>query len=148
MRIYPLTDYPERFEEVGWVFIGDDFDKKIKIQKVRYKKNIVILKLEGIDSIEQVELLRNRYLYIPRESRELPEDTYYIDDLIGLKVYLVDGAYVGVMEDVFSTAGANDVYVIRSQEGREIMIPAVGEFVKEIDIHGGRITIDPIEGMI
>ncbi|AHM56528.1 ribosome maturation factor RimM [Peptoclostridium acidaminophilum DSM 3953] len=148
MRVYPLTDYLERFEEVEGVFLDADFDKKIKIQKVRYKKNLVILKLEGVDTIEQAEMLRNKYIYVPRESRELPEDTYYVDDLVGLKVYLLDGAYVGVMEDVFSTAGANDVYVIKSEEGREIMIPAVGEFVKEIDIPGGRIVIDPIEGMI
>ncbi|KXZ40060.1 16S rRNA processing protein RimM [Alkalithermobacter thermoalcaliphilus JW-YL-7 = DSM 7308] len=148
MRVYPLTDYKERFEEIQWVYIGDDLQTKYFIEKVRYKNNLAIIKLKGIDNINEVEKLRNKYLVIPRENaRELEEDAYFIADLIGLNAYTVDGKYLGVLEDVMQP-GANDVYVIKSEDGKEYLIPAVKQFVPEININERKIIIDPIEGMI
>lgn len=148
MRVYPLTDYKERFEEIDSLFVGEDFSKKTAIEKVRYKKNMVILKLKGIDHINDVEKLRDKYLYVDKSDRELDDDTYYVQDIVGSKVYTVDGEYVGVMDDVIQTGGSNEVYSIITEEEKQVMIPAVGEFIKEIDIEKGIIIIDPIEGMI
>ena len=148
MRVYPLTDYKERFEELDSLFLGENFSEKVKIEKVRYKKNMVILKLKGIDHINDVEKLRNVYLYVDKSDRELDEDTYYIEDLIGMKVYTMEDEYVGDLDDVIQTAGTNDIYSVRTSEKKQILIPVVDEFVKEIDTEKGIIRIDPIEGMI
>ncbi|WFD08968.1 ribosome maturation factor RimM [Tepidibacter hydrothermalis] len=148
MRIYPLTDYKERFEEIKWVYISDDTKTKYEIEKVRYKGNVVILKIKGIDSINDAEKLIKKYLKIPRENaRELEEDEYFISDLIGIKAYTVDGEYVGVLDEVLQT-GANDVYLIKNDENKEILIPALKKFVPELSIEDKKMIIDPIEGMM
>lgn len=148
MRIYPLTDYKERFEELDWVYIGDDLNTKYEIEKVRYKNNLAIIKIKGIDDVNQVERLKNKYLTIPRENaRQLEEGEHFIADLIGLEVYTVDEKYVGIVEDIIQT-GANDVYLIKGEDNREILIPAVKQFVPKINVPDKKIIIDPIEGMI
>ncbi len=148
MRVYPLTDYKERFEELDWVYISDDTETKYEIEKVRYKGNVVILKIKGIDTINDAEKLIKKYLKIPRENaRELDDDEYFISDLIGIKAYTVDGEYVGVLNDVLQT-GANDVYLIKNDENKEILIPAIKKFVPELSIEDKKMIIDPIEGMM
>lgn len=148
MRVYPLTNYKERFEEIDWVYISDDTETKYEIEKVRYKGNVVILKIKGIDTINDAEKLIKKYLKIPRENaRELEDDEYFISDLIGIKAYTVDGEYVGVLNDVLQT-GANDVYLIKNDENKEILIPAIKKFVPELSIEDKKMIIDPIEGMM
>ncbi|CAH2212960.1 ribosome maturation factor RimM [Tepidibacter aestuarii] len=148
MRVYPLTDYKERFEEIDWVYISDDKETKYEIEKVRYKGNVVILKIKGIDSINDAEKLMKKYLRIPRENaRELEDDEYFISDLIGIKAYTVGGEYIGVLDEVLQTA-ANDVYLIKNDENKEILIPAIKKFVPELSIEDKKMIIDPIEGMI
>lgn len=147
VKVYPLTDQAERFEELDYLFIGEGEEKK-KLLSVKHHKNMVLLRIEGIDSIEKAEALREKYLFIDRENlRELEEDEHLIADLIGLSVIDVSGNPVGVLKDVLSYA-ANDVYLIESPEGREYLIPGLKRFVPEIDMEKGQILIDPIEGMI
>ncbi len=148
MRVYPLTDYKERFEEIDWIYIGEDLQTKYEIEKARYKNDMVILKIKGIDNINEVERLKNKYLMIPRENaRALEEDAHFIADLIGLKVYLVEGEYIGKLKEVMQPGG-NDIYVIEREDGKEVLIPAVKKFVPEINITEGKMIIDPIEGMV
>ncbi|AOT68384.1 ribosome maturation factor RimM [Geosporobacter ferrireducens] len=150
MRIYPLTDYKERFEEIDWVYMGEDTDKKYFIEKVRYKNELVILKLKGIDDINEAEKFKTKYLTIPKAfSRILPEDTYYIVDLIGMEVYTQEHEYLGVLKEVIQSAG-NDIYEITYHKNPEksILIPAVGEFIKEVDMKEKKITVQLIEGFL
>lgn len=148
MRIYPLTDYKERFEELKWVYIGNDLKTKYEIEKVRYKNSLAVIKIKGIDNTNDVELLRNQYLYIPRENaRILDNDENFISDLIGLDVYLVNGDFVGKLNSVMQTGGT-DVYSIITSDKKEILIPAVKKFVPEVNIKLRKMIIDPIEGMI
>lgn len=150
MRIYPLTDYKERFEEIDWVYVGEDTGKKYSIEKVRYKNELVILKLKGIEDINEAEKLKTRYLTIPKEfSRILPEDTYYIMDLIGMEVYTQEGEYLGILKDVIQSAG-NDIYEITYHKNpkKSILIPAVGEFIKEVNIKEKKIRVQLIEGFL
>ncbi|MFT9496451.1 ribosome maturation factor RimM [Anaerosolibacter sp.] len=150
VRVYPLTDYKERFEELEWVYMDTDTEKKYFIEKVKYKSNLVILKFKGIDDINVAERFRDKYLTISKDNaRALEEDTYLITDLIGLKVYTVEGEFIGTVKDVIQAAG-NDVYEISSVNtaGKSILIPAVGEFIKNVNLENDTMTVKVIEGLI
>lgn len=148
MKIYPYTDYPERFEEVGYIFIEGEGDKKWNIENVRYQKNMVLLKLKGIDTIEAAEELRERNLFIDDSNlRELDEDEHMISDLVGLNVYLEDLTPVGTVKEVLQYT-ANDVYVIVNEEGKEFLIPALKQFIPVVDVKNNKVIITPIKGML
>lgn len=149
VKVNPFTDDIGKFEDLKYVYIQLKNElKKIKIEQVRYNKNQVLLKLEGIDSIEEAEKYRNFYLKTEKESQEdLGEDTYYIVDLIGLDVYTDKNEYLGKIEDVFPT-GSNDVYVVKDNLGKQILIPAIADVVKEVDLKNKKMIINLIPGLI
>ena len=149
VKVNPFTDDISKFEDLKYVDIQLKNElKKVKIEQVRYNKNQVLLKLEGIDSIEEAEKYRNFYLKTEKESQEdLGEDTYYIVDLIGLDVYSDKNEYLGKIEDVFPT-GSNDVYVVKDNLGKQILIPAIADVVKEVDLKNKKMTINLIPGLI
>ena len=149
VKVNPFTDDISKFEDLKYVYIQLKNElKKVKIEQVRYNKNQVLLKLEGIDSIEEAEKYRNFYLKTEKESQEdLGEDTYYIVDLIGLDVYSDKNEYLGKIEDVFPT-GSNDVYVVKDNLGKQILIPATADVVKEVDLKNKKMIINLIPGLI
>ena len=149
VKVNPFTDDISKFEDLKYVYIQLKNElKKVKIEQERYNKNQVLLKLEGIDSIEEAEKYRNFYLKTEKESQEdLGEDTYYIVDLIGLDVYSDKNEYLGKIEDVFPT-GSNDVYVVKDNLGKQILIPAIADVVKEVDLKNKKMTINLIPGLI
>lgn len=147
VRVYPFTDDINRFDELDVFYLGKDFSTKWKVERVRYKGNLVIMKIKDIDSIEKAERLRDKFIYVSREdSRDLEEEEYFIADMIGLEVFTLDGEKVGVLSDVLQYA-ANDVYVIKGEE-KEYLIPAIMKFVPTIDMNERKMIIDPIKGMI
>ncbi len=122
-------------------------ERKVKIKKSRVQKNMAILKIEGFDSVEQAQTLRNKILYADRESMNLPEDTYFIADLIGMEVINFEsGESYGKITDVTQT-GANDVYHIKSAEGKMYYVPAIADVVKTTDIENGVMKITPLRGL-
>lgn len=149
VKVNPFTDDISKFEDLKYVYIQLKNElKKVKIEQVRYNKNQVLLKLEGIDSIEEAEKYRNFYLKTEKESQEdLGEDTYYIVDLIGIDVYSDKNEYLGKIEDVFPT-GSNDVYVVKDNLGKQILIPAIADVVKEVDLKNKKMIINLIPGLI
>ena len=149
VKVNPFTDDISKFEELKYIYIQLKSElKKVKIEQVRYNKNQVLLKLEGIDSIEEAEKYRNFYLKIEKKSQEeLGEDTYYIVDLIGINVYSENDEYLGTIEDVFPT-GSNDVYVVKDNLGKQILVPAIAEVVKEVELKNKKIVIKIIPGLI
>ena len=149
VKVNPFTDDISKFEDLKYVYIQLKNElKKVKIEQVRYNKNQVLLKLEGIDSIEEAEKYRNFYLKTEKESQEdLGEDTYYIVDLIGLDVYSDKNEYLGKIEDVFPT-GSNDVYVVKDNLGKQILIPAIADVVKKVDLNNGKMIINLIPGLL
>ena len=147
VRVYPFTDDINRFDELDVFYLGKDFSTKWKVERVRYKGNLVIMKIKDIDSIEKAERLRDKFIYVSREdSRDLEEEEYFIADMIGLEVFTLDGEKVGVLSDVLQYA-ANDVYVIKGEE-KEYLIPAIMKFVPTIDMNERKMIIDPIKGML
>lgn len=140
LKIYPLTDDIRRFRKLERVFI-DGIEKKVVWCKLQSDR--VILKIEGIDTIEQAEKLKEKYIEVKREDAvKLPEGSYFIADIIGCIVYDTNGKNLGIISDVIKT-GSNDVYWIK--EGNELLIPALKDIVVEIDINGGKIIIKPVE---
>ncbi|KGG80776.1 ribosome maturation factor RimM [Caloranaerobacter azorensis] len=144
MKVLPLTDDMTRFDELEYVYIEN---QKVEIEDVWYKKNFVMLKFKDFDNINDVLCFKGKYIYIDRENAiELPEDTYFIFQIIGLNVYLKDGRFIGEIKDIIQT-GSNDVYVVRDGN-KEYLIPAIKEVVKEINLDDNKVIIDPLEGMI
>ena len=147
VRVYPFTDDINRFDELDVFYLDKDFNTKWNVERVRYKGNLVIMKIKDIDSIEKAERLRDKFIYVSREDgRELEEEEYFIADMIGLDVFTVDGEKVGVLKEVLQYA-ANDVYVVKGEE-KEYLIPATMKFVPTIDMNERKMIIDPIKGML
>lgn len=148
VRVYPLTDNIERFSDLDKVYIGEA-KRQASVKTVKYHKGLAILGFEEFDNINQVLDFKDQYLYIDDEDRiVLPEDRYFIFDLIGCEVFDMANKSIGHIVDVILNMG-NDVYVIKNHKGdKEYLIPAVKEFIKTIDIDKKKIIINPIEGMI
>ena len=148
VRVYPFTDEIDRFDDLKGFYLGKDLNTIWEVERVRYKGNMVIMKIKNIDTVEMAEKLKNKFMYVSRENgRELEEGEYFISDMIGIDVYTVDGKHVGVLNDVLQYS-ANDVYVVQGLENQEYMIPAMIKFVPEIDMDERKMIIDPIKGMI
>ena len=147
--VNPFTDDIRRFENLETIYIV--YNKQLiekKITDVKYKKNQVLLKLSGIDTIEEAEKFRECYLKIDRKDAiKLPKDTYFIVDLIGLEVYTVDNGFLGKIDDIFQT-GSNDVYVIKDELGKQILLPAISDVVKKVDIDNKKMIVKLIPGII
>ncbi|HPT77826.1 MAG TPA: ribosome maturation factor RimM [Candidatus Atribacteria bacterium] len=150
LKVKPLTDEPARFDKLERVYVKQaDGYKEYHIKSTRYDKGFVYLKLSGVDSIESASALRNQYFWIPRsEAIALPEDSYFIGDLIGSSVKTIQGNTLGTLTDVIQT-GSNDVYVVKGNKG-EVLIPALKSVVKNIDIRAGLVTVDltNMEGLL
>ncbi len=149
VKVYPTTDYPERFEEIEEVLLDTGRTKiPLKIQNVRYFKNLVILKFKGINDINDIEKYKQCSLWVTRENATpLYEDEYYIADLIGCKVFLEDGSSFGELVQVIET-GANDVYVIETQDGKEVLVPAIKDCILDVDIENEKIVIHLLDGLL
>ena len=148
VRVYSYTDDIERYDDLKTFYLGKDLETKWVVEKVRYKGNMVIMKIKGIDTVEEAEKLRNKFMYISREeSKDLEDGEFFIADMIGIDVETVDGQHVGTLSEVLQYA-ANDVYVIKGEEDKEYLIPALIKFVPTIDMKERKMIIDPIKGML
>lgn len=148
LELVILTDFPERFYSGAAFLIRSPLTdtQRVTIGNVKKKGGKLIIKLEGVDAREQAEAISGWQLVIPAEEvARLPEDTYWHHDLIGLNVFTMGGRKLGAIREVMSGA-ANDVYVVR--DGKEYLIPAIGEVIKEIDLKNRRMTIEPIPGLL
>lgn len=145
VKIIPWCDDPGIFEDIEYILIDNS---KYVIETVKYHKNFVILKLTGIDSLEAAEKYRNKTLFVEREMLgPLPDGTYYICDLIGCSVSTVDGENLGKIDDVIKTGG-NDVYSVRNEAGKQVLIPVIDEVIKEVNIDEKFVIIEPLRGLL
>lgn len=149
VKIKPFTDNINRFDRLETIYIENKKVKKeYKIQEVKYHKNMVLMKLEGIDTVEEADKLRQSYLLVDRKNEEpLEEGVYYIVDLLGLEVYTEEGQCLGKVEDIFNT-GSNDIYVVKDELGKQILLPGIQEVLKEVDLEKGKIIVHLIEGLM
>ena len=149
VKIKPFTDDINRFDRLKKVYISNKNGKKeYQIQEVKYHKNMVVMKLEGVDTPEQADLLRQSYLLVDRADEEpLEEGVYYIVDLLGLEVYTDDNKLLGKVDDIFNT-GSNDIYVVKDEMGKQILLPGIPDVLKNVDLEKGKITVHLIPGLI
>lgn len=144
VKVVPFTDFPERFKELGEVYVGSEAAGLTRaIESARLHKGSVLVKFEGIDDVTAAENLRGAEVRIRESDRApLPEGSYYIHDLIGLDVLTTEGENLGKVKEVL-TGPAQDVYVTE-----RAMIPAVKEFVVSVDLQKKQIIVSPIEGLV
>ena len=146
VRVDPWCDYPEFLCEFDELYFAKG-EESVAITNARVHKNIVIMKIAGIDTPEAAEKLRGRILYMDRNDVELDEGTYFVQDLLGLEVVDADnGTVYGKITDVRNT-GASDIYTIKSDE-REFLFPAVPEYVEKTDIENGKLYIHMLDGLL
>ena len=150
VKVFPTTDDPTRFEDLDEVILETARQGRIslEIENVRYFKQMVILKFRGLDRIEDVEPYKKATLWVDREhALPLEENENYIADLIGMPVITDEGETLGTLRDVLQT-GANDVYVVQTGEGRELLLPAIRECVLDVDLEQNRILVHLMEGLL
>lgn len=149
VKVKPFTDDIKRFDKLQTIYIEKKNGRKeYEVEEVKYHKNMVLMKLSGIDTIEEAELLRQSYLLVDREKEEpLEEGVYYIVDLLGLEVYTEKGQLLGKVEDIFNT-GSNDVYVVKNELGKQVLLPGIPEVLKEVNLEKRRITVHLIAGLM
>ena len=149
VKINPFTDNIKEFETFDSIYVQEkDNLVEYKIEAVRYVKQMVLIKLKGIDNIDMAEALRNLYVKVKRDSLpKLQKNSYYIADVLECDVYTVDGDVLGKMDDVFKT-GSNDVYVVKSTEGKQILLPAIKDVIQNIDINNKKIIVKLMEGLL
>lgn len=149
IKVKPFTDDITKFNDLETIYISVKKElKEFKIEQVRFSKNMVFLKLLGIDTIEDAENYRNLYIKIKRNKDEkLEEGSYYIVDILGCKVYTEEQKKLGKIVDVFGT-GSNDVYVVKDEFGKQILLPAIKDVIKKVDIENKKITVHLLEGLV
>ncbi len=144
MRVIPTTDDITRFELLDSVFIDD---KEYEIERVRYHKQFVLLKLKGINDMTAAERFKTKEVRIPEEwALPCEEDEYYVKDLYGMKVVDEDDKEIGVIKDVIFT-GANDVYIVKPKSGKDILIPAIKDCILKVDVAEKTMHIHLMEGL-
>lgn len=149
VKVFPTTDDVNRFKKLKEVHL--DTGKEMILlhpESVKFFKQFVILKFKEFNSINDVEAYKGKSLLVDRENAvRLRKGEFFIADLIGLKVVTEDGNSFGVMTDVIQT-GANDVYVVKRDTGEEVLLPAIKECIKEINIENGQITVHIMDGLL
>jgi 16S rRNA processing protein RimM len=143
-----MTEFPERFEVTRQVYLGDEFEAvPYELKSYRWHKDNVLLTLTGVTNRNEAETLRGQLVQVPiDEAMPLPDGVYYHYQLVGLEVVTTAGKRLGELSDVMET-GANDVYIVKN-EGKEILLPAIAEVVKSIDLEENRMTVEVIAGLI
>ena len=135
----PLTDFPHRFAQTEFLLLADR--TKLYLESVRMQKNAILVKFRGLDTPEDWSPLRNKELFVTEdELMPLPAGQYYIHQIVGLEVVDEQEQILGRVTDVLQT-GSNDVYVVKTTDGKELLLAAIDSVVKEIDIAAGRMRV-------
>lgn len=146
VKVVPWCDDPEFLCEFETLYLGKEY-RPVIVTDARLQKGNVLLRLEGVETVEQAEKLRGQILYMNRDAVELEEGVYFIQDLMGLQIVDADsGKVYGKLTEVFQT-GANDVYEVKAENGTAVLIPAIPDVIVKTDLENGVMTIRPLEGL-
>ncbi len=149
VKVFPTTDDVNRFKKLKKVFleVGKEY-KELKISSVKFFKNMVIIKFEGLNNINDVERFRQLSLYVTREDAvKCEEGEYFIADLIGLQVVTDTGETLGILKDVLQT-GANDVYIVEMENKKEVLLPAIKDCILNVSLEENKMEVHVLEGLL
>lgn len=148
VKVNPLVDNNNQFKSFKTLYIQKKNNvQELQVEEVKFSKNLVLLKFKGIETIEQAEELRNIYIQAKRSDIRLEKGAYFIVDLIGLEVYTEEGELLGILKEVLQP-GANDVYIVENEAKKEILLPAIPDVVKKVDIEGKKMIVRLLKGLI
>lgn len=149
VKVIPLTDSQDRFDDLDWVYLdrGGKLEK-ISIEGIKHIRSTVILQLKDIETVEAAEALKGLFLLVDRKNAvKLPSHCYFICDILGVEVQDMSGASYGKLTEVLHT-GSNDVYVVKNEEGREILLPALKSVIREVSLEAGVMKVVIPEGLL
>lgn len=149
VKVFPTTDDVARFKTLKQVTLDTGKEQiPLEIEHVKFFKNMAILKFKGYDNINDIEKYKSKDLLIPRgQAVELAEDEYFVADLIGLDVVTDEGEPLGTLKDVLET-GANDVYIVERPDGKELLLPAIGDCILDVALEENRMTVHMMDGLL
>ena len=147
MRLNPWCDSARFLKQFNTLYFDDHGNEPVKVLNAREHKNIVLITLEGVDTMDKAQALRQKVLYIDRDDADLPENTWYIEDLIGCKVVEEeDGRQYGTLTDV-NKYPANDVWTVKTPSGKEVLVPAIKSVVIRVDVQNRTAYIKALKGL-
>lgn len=149
VKVFPTTDDPERFRDLKQVFLdtGNEY-KSLNVAGVKFFKNQVILRFREFNDINEIEQYKGKDLLVTRDQAvPLKENENFITDLIDMEVYTDEDKHLGILTDVLQT-GANDVYVVETDEGKEVLLPAIPSCILEVNVEAARMTVHILEGLL
>ena len=149
VKIKSFTDDITRFDNLKKVYVETNKVKKqYEIEEVKYHKEMVLIKFREVNKLEEAEMLRNSYLMVDRKNEpKLEEGTYYIVDLLGIDVYSEEGKLLGKLEDIYNY-GSSDIYVVKNELGKQLLLPAISDVIKEINLDEKKIVVHILEGLV
>lgn len=149
VKIFPTTDDAGRFKKLKEVILDDGKEQILmQVEGVKFFKQFVIAKFKGYDNINDIEKYKGKSLFVTRENAvTLGKDEYFIADLIGILVENEDGSFQGILKDVLET-GANDVYIVQSKEGKEVLIPAIKDCILSVDLDSNKMKVHLLDGLL
>lgn len=150
VKIYPYTDDLENLsEKLKNIFLDENMDGECYKISCRIQKGMLLCKISGVDTIEQAQKLRGKYVYIDEKNLDkLEEDNYYVKDLLGLDIIDINtNSLFGKLEYIYNT-GANDVYEVITQDNKKVYLPAIKQVIKKVDIKNKKIYIEIMKGLI
>ena len=149
VKVFPTTDDVKRFKKLKKVILDTGKEQlPLEIEGVKFFKQFVILKFDGIDNINDIEKYKGKRLLVDREHAvKLKKDEYFIADMIGMDVFTEDGELFGALKDVMET-GANDVYIIEMSDGKEVLVPAIKQCILDVDIENRKMVIHLLKGLV
>lgn len=149
VKVFPTTDDVRRFKKLKEVLLDTGKEMlTLEVESVKFFKQFVILKFKGIDSLNDVEKYRSKNLYVTRANAvRLSKDEYFIADLIGLSVITDEDVFLGELTDVIQT-GANDVYVVKMADGKDVLLPAIKECILAVDMENRQMKVHVMDGLL
>ena len=149
VKVNPWVNDVTRFEKLKKVYIKiRNEHKELEIEEVKYHKNQVLLKFKGIDTIEQAEIIRNAIIEIDRENAiSLEKGEYFIADLLDSEVFTEEGEKLGILDDIYNT-GSKDIYVVKNELGKTILLPGINDVIKEVDVENKKIIVHLLKGLV
>lgn len=147
-KVFPTTDDVNRFKELKKVLLDTGKELiELEVEGVKFFKQMVILKFKGINDINDIEKFKGKDLLVSREDAvELEEGEYFIYDLIGSDVVTDEDEMLGSLSEIMTT-GANDVYVVKTPEGKEILIPSIKDCILDVDVQNKKILVHLLNGL-